>query len=281
MDQSTIPEDQRYYTMPGSWNPCVDEDLFYQCQAIVDKNREIRHNSITVSEITPFIFSGLMYCDCGKQMVCDTSRRPKSIKKYGSGQWWIYHYYRCKSCKRLLKSSVLEEAVDNLANDLLSKGSTVLKDAYVNYEAELQQHNKQATEQIAIFTKGIAKYNAEKDKLVNAITKVNDPDTLKELNDKLKVISATIRDYKETLEAWTSYKDDKESFDIFKEFLDLRLGRNKDFNTMSAKDKKRVVNTLFTRITVKEDHVEAQLKTSDIISLQFGQNKALSGQMGG
>jgi site-specific DNA recombinase len=281
LDQSTLPEDKRYYTMPGSWNPCVDEELFYKCQAIADKNKESRHNSITVSEITPLIFSGLIFCDCGKQMVGHTSRRPKSVKKYGTGEKWMYTYYRCKPCKRLLKSAKLEEVIDKLADDLLDKDNTILKDAYRNYEEEMQAYHKYNEDQLVKTIKNLNKATKEKEKIINVLTKIDDPGTIEQLNTKLKELSKLITGFNNGIEYLNSSKENKLAIDIFSDFVKMRVAEKSDFKNLSAKDKKQVVNALFSRITVKEDRVEAELKTSDVISLQFGQKKALSGQMGG
>lgn len=84
--QDDLDEHERYSEAEASWDPIVDEELFYEVQDLLDKGRVSGHNAVAPARHV-YLLSGLLYCgECFEKMNAMSAK--KSAEKR-------YHWYTC------------------------------------------------------------------------------------------------------------------------------------------------------------------------------------------
>lgn len=213
---------------------------------------------------TPFLLTGLLYCEeCGERFLTSTSS-PKGTDKR-------FSYYRCSGAKgnyatevkcknHGYKKEVLESLVIKITKEklILFKSEGLVEKFKVRAKANKNSYINKYQE----LEKNIQKKQKELQNLTKVIVGIDDEDLqqfyLKEQSNML----IEINNMKESLALTTekSIGEEVDEFD-FNEFLDLAstYGENIDIAPMGIK--KRLVESLFTNIKVsKEGEVSMQIK---------------------
>jgi len=104
LDQTKLPEGQRYRTVPARWKPIVDEEKFWKVQELLRKNSKSRHNSAKAVKHN-YIVNGVLFCSkCGSEMQGRPGNGARGVR---------YYYYVCKNkeCRFTMPAGEVEHVV--------------------------------------------------------------------------------------------------------------------------------------------------------------------------
>jgi len=120
-DQSTLPEEERYFIVDACWEPIVDEEKFFAVQALMDNNVKVKGNSARVVRHNYVLNGGLLYCEkCGSLMEGRSGTGSKGAR---------YYYYACKqkACGFRVSSDEVEQKVLGHIRNLATHEGTLAK----------------------------------------------------------------------------------------------------------------------------------------------------------
>ena len=131
LDQSKLPENQKYKTVKSVWEPLVDEATFYKVQDLLKKNARSKHNETALIKHVYLLNGGLVWCEkCGNQMegICGTGRL---------GQKYFYYVCKNKECRFKVPADELERIVIERIRQLSNEKDAIDK-SIENANAYLQ-----------------------------------------------------------------------------------------------------------------------------------------------
>ncbi len=138
--QDDLDEHERYSEAEASWDPIVDEELFYEVQDLLDKGRVSGHNAVAPARHV-YLLSGLLYCgECFEKMNAMSAK--KSSEKR-------YHWYTCanQECSvGTIQADRIEKAVIDTLTELAFKRevlTAIIDEANARLAADIPRLKKE------------------------------------------------------------------------------------------------------------------------------------------
>jgi DNA invertase Pin-like site-specific DNA recombinase len=230
---------QQQKIIKGTWQPIIEEKLFYQVQDTIKKNHDSRHNTVKPEHTESYILSGIAYCGCGKKLV-GVSFAKKGIR---------YAYYYCTEHGRIkkenLESLVVDKVVELLKNNK-SLFEQIKKQSASLYERKITYVNKQK----GIISNQVKQLEKKKQSLIQTISKVRNQNILNDLNNDLETVYGQLslahhaQSFQDKSLKGLAYEEEIDS--IKKQFSATSI------KTASVFQQRKILAVLFDRIIIEK-----------------------------
>lgn len=213
--------------------PIVDEELFYECNVIMDKHK---HKPRDSKSEQPYILSGKLFCGfCGSLMTAETGT---------SHTGKLHHYYKCfgrkrnkHSCKKAnyrqqdledlvfgttVKYVLKPDVIQTVAEQVVSKfNSEITKTATLgNLEKELKTKEKAINTLLAAIEQGIVT-KSTKERLISLETQKEELESKISLEKARQIKPLEVDKVKAFLNFFVhrKYEKDQEKSEFFNSFI--------------------------------------------------------------
>ncbi len=117
-------KDKKIVEIHGKIPPIIDEDIFYQCQDNINKNKRNYYRS------KPYLFVQKLICPkCGRVLGCNGTTK---------GNGTEYRYYKCKECNVYIREELVEKSLMDELNNYFEL-SQLISDNYVPIDKDMAE----------------------------------------------------------------------------------------------------------------------------------------------
>lgn len=253
MDQSKLPENERYRVVKAVWPAIVDEAKFHAVQELLKKNLHSKHNGVKALKHSYILNSGLLWCEkCGSEMEGVSAIGHLGVR---------YYYYTCKNhdCRYKVPAGEIEGAVLDRMKALASNEtviSRIVKTANEQTCKELPQLRAQKT----ALEKELQKVKNTADNLMNRWAAVASDSNTGFLKEKLDTLSARRKEIETGVTELQLALEDLERNSIKDELVGKAL-RNFSgiFGTLKPYQQKELMNIVLHKAVIGEKDIKIAL----------------------
>lgn len=253
IEQTKLPENERYRTVKAVWPAIIDEAKFYATQELLRKNYNSKHNGHTPLKHSYILNSGLLWCDkCGSEMEGTSAIGRKGVR---------YYYYVCKNraCRVKVPAGEIEGAVLERMKEL-STNETVVSKIVKAANDKACKEIPQLKVQKAALEKELAKINNVADNIMNKWADVASDSNTGILKEKLDKLAERRKEMESGISEMQLALEDLERNSLSAEKVGKALQNfSVVFATLKPYQQKELMNILLHRAIIGEKSIKIAL----------------------
>jgi site-specific DNA recombinase len=251
--QQDLPESQRYRFVDAVWELIVDEEKFYEVQALMRKNGRSKHNQAKRSKHTYILSSGLLWCGrCGSEMRAGAGTGARGGK---------YYYYVCKNkdCRFKVPATEIESVLLSRINEL-STDDEMMADIVRATNRKLQTELPQLKDQKGLLQRQLSEVNDLASGIISEWSSVATDDSTVFLRDRLDQLGKRRKDLEDGIESLGIEIRETEREVVDAELVRLALSNFTEvFDHIPPHKQKELLRLVLHKAILTEDTVKIAL----------------------